>query len=131
MSLAGTVRSAVATADKIVKSLEENVSHQAWTGTGGDLFGKSGFATAVTRKAIVEQVIKERRLPDGRTVLTSAKLTFLAVIPPNGTAGRQEPIDPRDKLTLADGTTGPILNITGLRDPEKSRPYLVEVWLGL
>ncbi len=129
MSLAGTIRSAVATADKVTKSLQENVAHRAWV--SADMMGKMTFDPPISRKAIVEQAIKERRLPDGRLVMTSAKITFLEVILPNGAAKRQEPVDPRDRITLADGTSGPILNITGLRDPEKSRPYLLEIWLGL
>jgi hypothetical protein len=129
MSLAGTVRSAVATADKVVKALEEEVTHEAWI--SADMFGKNTYAAPALRKALVEQKIQERRLSDGRIVKTSAKLTFLEVIPANGTAGRIEPIDPRDRITLKDGTTGPILSDSGFRDPEKSRPYLVEILLGL
>ena len=129
MSLAGTIRSAVATADKVVKSLQPSVQHACWTGQ--DMFGKATFSSFATRKAIIEQGIKERRLGDGRIVMTSAKITFLVVSPPNGATGRVEPIDPRDKLVLPDGTSGPILDVSGLQDAEKNRPYLLEVSLGL
>jgi len=129
MSLAGTVRNAVKLIDTVVKSLEEDVQHQAWI--SADMFGKSTYAATVTRKALVEQTIKERRLADGRIVMTSAKITFLEVVLPNGAVGRVEPVDPRDKLTLADGTVGPILSVVGFRDPEMGRPYLLEIWLGL
>lgn len=129
MSLAGTVRSAVATADKVVKSLEEEVVHVAWIGQ--DHFGKEKYAAPVSRKALVEQGIKDRRLGDGRIVTTRAKLTFLEIVEPNGANGRVGAIDPRDKISLADGTSGPILDIGGLRDPEMLRPYLYEVLLGL
>ena len=129
MSLAGTVRSAVATADKVSKSLQEEVVHSAWIGQ--DMFGKAEFATSVYRKAMVEQGIKDRRLGDGRIVTTRAKITFLETVEPNGAEGRVGAIDPRDKISLADGTSGPILDVGGLRDPEMLRPYLYEVLLGL
>ncbi len=44
---------------------------------------------------------------------------------------RDFPIDARDVIILPDGTTGPIVHITGPpSDPKTGRPYFAEVWLG-
>lgn len=44
---------------------------------------------------------------------------------------REYPIDPRDVIILPDGTTGPIVNITGPPvDPGTNYVYFHEVWLG-
>ena len=129
MALDSLVRKMIGVADGVVRSLEEEVQHYAWTGQDG--FGAANDLEVPTSpKALVEQKIRMHRLSDGRLIKAKAKLTFLEVIPPNGAKGRSEPIDLRDKLVLADGTTGPILDIQGLRDPGKGRPFLLEVWLG-
>ncbi len=130
MALDSIVRKLVGVADTVFRSLEEEVQHYAWTGQDG--FGAADdFEVPTAPKALVEQAIRMHQLGDGRLVKTKAKLTFLEVIPPNGAKGRDEPIDSRDKFVLADGTTGPILDIKGLRDPGKGRPFLLEVWLGV
>lgn len=136
MALDATVRSVVKVAYGVTKSLQETVQHYAWTSQDG--FGApnnpatpEGYAAAVPLKAIVVQKLQLKHMGDGRQVAVKATLTFLQVIAPNGAAGRDEPIDPRDKLVLADGTTGPILRAEGMRDPGKGRPFLLEVWLGM
>ena len=128
MALDSVVRSVVKVVHGATKSLQPTVQHHAWIGQDG--FGVVDYAPVVPLKALVEQKLQLRQLGDGRLVRVKAKLTFLKVIAPNGTAGRDEPIDPRDKLVLADGTTGPIYLAEGLRDPGKVRPFLLEVWLG-
>lgn len=134
MALDGVVRSVVKVAHGVTVSLQETVQHHAWVGQDG--FGapsgpaQDGYDFPVPLKAMVEQKLQLRQLGDGRLVKVKAKLTFLKVIVPNGAAGRDEPIDMRDKLVLADGTTGPILSDEGLRDPGKGRPFLIELWLG-
>ena len=62
--------------------------------------------------------------------MSKTKLTFVRPIPDEGTAGRREPIDPRDKITLPDGTAGPIINTGGLVSGGTGKPYMLEVWLG-
>lgn len=129
MSLADVVRNAVATVNTVVKDLQEDVLHEAWISQGG--FGNATYAAAVVRKALVDQKLHQRRLSDGRIVEVKAHLTFLEVVPPNGAADRTEPIDTKDRITLADGTTGPIVDVQGLRDPGAGRPFLLEVFMGV
>lgn len=125
----GLVRGAVALANNLTGSLQSSVSHEAWTGQ--DAFGEATYAAPVTRQAIVEQRIAQfRSQPSGEMVTTTAKVTFLKPITPNGAAGRNEPVDSRDRITLQDGATGPLVNISNFIDPTTGRGYLTEVWLG-
>lgn len=66
----------------------------------------------------------------GREVQTFAHLTFPRPLTLNGTPGRQEPIDPRDKIILMNGQSNPIVKIEGFADPTIQRPFMTEVWLG-
>ena len=129
MGLQTTVASAVATAKSVTSSLLDDITISPFT--GNDRTGSPSYATAVTYPALVEwkqKMIKDRA---GRDVVTQTKVTILQPITANGTAGRHEPIDPRDKVTLGDGTVGPILDVVGLVNPDNSGyPYMFEVWLG-
>ena len=129
MGLADVVRSAVATANTVTAGLQAEVSHAAWIGNYTD--GSDRIDTPVTRKAIVNLQATARRLPGGEIVQQKASVLFLEVVPPNGAAGRRaEPIDPRDQITLQDGTTGPILYVGGPLDPATGRGFITEVILG-
>jgi hypothetical protein len=128
MALDDVVRSGVATIDSITGSLQVLVSHEAWTGQSGT--GTETFAAAVQRPAIVEKKAREHRLSNGRVLQTVAYIAFLRPITANGAAGRIEPIDVRDKFTLPDGTTGPVIDTNAFLDPDTNAGYLHEVWLG-
>jgi hypothetical protein len=54
----------------------------------------------------------------------------LTPVAANGTTGRREPIDPRDRLTLPDGAVGNILAVEGLGDPDTNHNYFYQVYLG-
>ena len=127
MSLADTIKAAVSTANHTTASLQETVTHKVWTGQTG--FGAPQFSI-VPRKALVEQRLHQRRMSDGRLVECRAKLTILETIVPVAAVGRVNPVDSRDEFTLADGTTGIVVDVEGLRNPDESTPYLVEIYLG-
>lgn len=128
MSLLDDVRDAVSTADDETKDLQATVQHEAWT--GADQYGTPTFAAAVARRAIVDQQQHEHRTATGELVATQAYVAFIEPITPNGAAGRVEPIDPNDRITLPDGTTGPIVDVSGFVDAGTGRPLFSEVWLG-
>jgi hypothetical protein len=71
-----------------------------------------------------------RRMANGQEVMQRATVTFIGPVTANGAVDRQEPIDPRDKITLPDGSTGSILSIEGVADPSTSYPYMFVVALG-
>lgn len=137
MGLDSLVRKAVAIADKQTKSLQVTVTHEAWTGADS-VYGAPTFAAPISRLAIVEDKEVLRDQGAGSLILQRAAIYFLRPIEPNGAVGRNEPIDTRDRITLSDGYTGPILTVgganeqsrTGLVDPVTGYPYLFEVILG-
>lgn len=128
MAFDDLIRSGVALADSLTDSLQVSVTHEAFTGL--DDTGASSYAAGVSRKAIVERKNRQRVTGDGRTILTSAQITFLRPIAANGAAGRQEPVDTRDRITLPDGSTDPIADVEALLDPDTGRGYYAVVWLG-
>lgn len=127
--LSALVRKGVALIDKRTKSLHVPIQHKPWTGM--DRYGKASYGSTQTYKAIEEQEVRLHETKSGRAVMTRAKVTILETIPPNGTSGRDEPVDSRDKIILSDGTSGPIVDIVGMTDPSTTRPYFVEVWIGM
>jgi hypothetical protein len=128
MALDSILRSGVALANRMTGSLQAVVTHEAWTGT--DTFNKPTYATAVSRPAIVDLNQRRSIERDGTVIVSRASITFLSPIAANGASGRREPIDPRDRLTLPDGTTGPILEVAGAVDPTTGYPYAPTVALG-
>jgi hypothetical protein len=128
MALDALIRSAVATANRATASLQATVTHEAWIAS--DSFGAPVFATAVQRQALVEYRQQLRRANDGQEVMQRARVTFVEPVSANGAADRREPIDPRDRIVLPDGTTGPILDVAGMADPSTGAPYALEVALG-
>lgn len=128
MDLGSIFRSAVATADQVARSAQVAVSHEAWT--GADNYSKPTYAAAVSRLAVVSMKQRMRRMPDGREVVQRAVVTFVGPVAANGAAGRREPVDPRDRITLPSGFTGPILDVEGAVDPATGAPYTVKVTLG-
>jgi len=129
VGLDSLVRSGIATIDGITKSLQVSVQHEAWIGN------KAGYSdplydTVVTRKCLIEPKNTLKVAKDGKEIVQRFQLTLIAPVSPNGAAYRAEPIDPRDRLTLPDGSWGLIMDVRGLTDPTTNRPYMYEVAVG-
>jgi hypothetical protein len=122
---------AIAAADAAMEGLGllGYVTHEAWIGQDGD--GKPVYAVAVSRKAIVQEGSTPfRRGSDGETITTRACISFREAVEPNGATGRHEPIDPRDRITLASGLTGPIVSDGGaVVNPTTGARSQNTVWL--
>lgn len=124
------IRNGIALADSLTAvSLQPTIQHAAWAGQ--DRFGAATYATTANIDALVEYKNRLHQTADGRIVQTQAKITILRPLTPNGATGRKEPIDPRDKITLPDGSIGPIVDVEGFIDPTINRPYMLEIWIGL
>lgn len=128
MGLSDIVRSGIATANSLTANLQDEVLHEPWI--GNDKFGKPMYGIGVSRPALVERKAANRFGNNGQVIVQNAQVTFIYPISPNGAARRQEPVDPRDRITLPDGWTGPIVNVQGLVDPSTGLPYMTEVSLG-
>lgn len=124
MDLADVVRNAVALANRVTTSLQAEVTHEPWIGK--DKYGKPLYDNPVRRLALIQ---KNTSNVGGQQLVQGATITFIYPIDPNGANLRQEPIDPRDKITLPDGWTQPIASVSGITDPLTGMPYLYEVTL--
>ena len=131
------VRNSVALIDDATTSLQVTVQHSAWV-SADPTYGVSVYATAIPRLAFVDDKEQMMLQPNMQMIRSRAKIDIIRPIAANGAVGRIEPIDVRDKFTLPNGYTGPILTVggptelnrTGLVDPSTLAPYIYEVILG-
>lgn len=128
MGLPDIIRNAVAIANKVTIDLQVPVEHYPWISDGAT-YGEPVYGDPTTRLALVEMRQRMMRI-EGQDILLKAIVSFLVPIEPNGAENRQEPIDPRDKIVLPNGYTGPIKTIEGLENNFSDTPYTLEVTLG-
>lgn len=132
MNVAGAIRRATRIAKAVTTTVRADVTLEAWTGQGGT--GTPTYADAVTLSALVFEGPRPFRTALGETVTVKALLYILEPVTANGTTGRREPIDPRDKITLPSGIVGaPIEGVPGdgnAVDPETGASYFHAVGLG-
>lgn len=129
MGLASIVRNGIAIADKITKDLQAPVLIQRWISEGRS--GTPGReASPITVMAIIEPDKNKVPNPSGGAMIVTSKITILTPMAAQGAAGRDEPIDQRDLVTLPDGSTCPIFRVLGyLTDPSTNYPYMIQVSL--
>lgn len=113
------------------ESMKLNVTHEAWIGDDGK--GGDAYAAPVTRRALVDLTKRQRFTSNGALVMTFASLIWLDPIAPTTPQTgevREQPIDPRDQLTLPDGGTAPIVQTGGFADSLTGQPFVNETILG-
>lgn len=127
MSLLDVLRSGVKIIDSVTKPLQAEVTFErAVTDPSG--YGRK-FDPPVTMRAIVDWRQKQVRTMAGVLSTSRASVMFLDVNEvAAATAG--EGISDHDKITLPDGTTGPILDMSGFIDAGTKQPLATEVFLG-
>lgn len=120
---------AVAAADQATAGLglQVEVSHEAWIGQDG--YAKPQYDDPVPLSALVQEGTNQVRTLAGETITTKACLSFLRPLTPNGATGRREPIDPRDRITLPSGYTGPIVDNAGALVHQGPVAPISVVWL--
>lgn len=130
MSLASIIANGVALAHKITNDggLQASITLEQWTGTDG--FSKDSFAAGIAYPGILEKKEVLRDTAADQDLVAEHVITFLCPIANNGATGRHEPIDPRDRLTLPDGTSGLILDIQNVQNPETGKGFYQQVTLG-
>lgn len=129
--LAAAVESAVAAWKDATSSFQGIVTHEPWIGQ--DPLGEDSYDDPVPRRALIVRDPVIRGTAAGQELSLLAVVTFLETIPPHGADGRiDEPIDPRDRITLPDGRTGPIVSIRGFAPmwSEAASPFATRVGLG-
>lgn len=133
MALADLVQTVVnGVLSTTVDSFKANVTYRAWVGDTGD--GEDQYAAPVVLRPIVNRKKKIRFTSGGAVVTVIATLTFtdpVAETAANVGKTREQPIDPRDKFTLDDGTSAPVLSSTGgTINPSTGHPFAMRVELG-
>jgi hypothetical protein len=126
---AAMLRDGVRLIKETTDSLQAYVDLKQWSGQS--VYGVPTYSATKRLKAIIVQAPNMHKTTGGQTVATQAYAAFLEPIPPNGVAGRLEPIDPRDVIIFPDGTTGPIVEVKGFIDAGTGRPMFSEVWFGM
>jgi hypothetical protein len=131
MGLAAVIRSAVEAVRLTTEGpdgIQVDVSHEAWVGKDG----RAGplYATAVTRPALAQFRRPQDLRNEGQQIAARCILSFLEPIPATGAIGRREPVDPRDRFTLPNGMTGPVVDVQSMIAPDSEAPLLTVVYLG-
>jgi hypothetical protein len=129
MALNDIIALGVQIASSVTDSLKPNVTHEAWIGQNAT--GKPSYASPVTLRCIIDDSQKNITTLGGSVITVMATLTFLDPITPNGTSGRREPIDPRDRFTLPNGFTGKIIDSPGsVINPATGVGFIQQIMLG-
>lgn len=133
MGLGGIVRGIVPVIKDIIggqDGLMDDVTIRYWQRDLDDA-GTGDYSDPVAFQAVVIRIQKLVVTSSGQEAMSTSQIIFVEELPAHGEAGRREPLDERDIITLSDGTTGPILTVgPGLMDQGTHAPYLLEVFLG-
>lgn len=129
MSLAGIIRTGVRIADKVTKSLQGDMILEQWIGQS--VSGKASYASPIIVKCIEDDKQKTIVTAAGQAITVMSTLTILEAIPADGTAGRKEPIDPRDRITTPSGFVGRVIDTPGsVVDPGTGKGFIQSIMLG-
>lgn len=133
MNIANIIRKGIATADKFTGGpggVQDQIQIFRWI--GNDDYGQNIYrGIPLIQDAIVEEKERRRVLSNGQEVTQKAEITIPRPISSlGGIVDRREPLDPRDKIILPSGYSGPILDVSGLTDPKTHNPFMITVILG-
>lgn len=132
MSLLTTLRSGVKIADKITKPLQPTVSFRHYVGSdwqGAKIYDPPIASPAAELRAIVDWKQRQVRTLQGVLSVSRASIMFLDVAEIAAATGG-DGIDDNDLIILPDGTTGPILDMSGFIDAGTGQPLATEVFIG-
>ena len=137
MSLLDVVRSGVKVADKVTRPLQANVKYErCLSKEAGDLFnaGEDGtgtrtFAEPAYLLAVVDYTSRMVRTKEGILTPARSTVTFLNAQAVSA-ASKGLGVRTKDRVTLPNGETGPILDIIGFLDPGTLEPVATTVMLG-
>lgn len=127
MSLLNILRNGVAIANTVTKPLQATVSYERYVSS--DYAGEKTYAVAVDLRAIVDWKQKQVRTASGILSVSRASVMFIDIVELDAATGGLG-ISDADRITLPDGTTGPILDMAGFIDAGTGRPLATEVYLG-
>lgn len=114
--------SGIQIADSLTAGVQCNVTYEAFLSADGD--GDEEFDTPVLVACVVDQTKRQKTTSTGRLETVIATLTF-----PRGLSFT---IGPKDRITLPDGTTGPLILDApdAVVDPVTGRGFIQSVMIG-
>lgn len=132
MGLLDAIVAGVKVADKVTKDIQATVLFRHYTGEDG--FGQQTYKPAIglpalQLRAIVDWKQKQVRTLAGTLSVSRAYVGFLDYAALNA-ATNGEGVNDSDMIELPDGTTGPILDMSGFISPATGHGVITEVWLG-
>jgi hypothetical protein len=127
MSLLTALRAGVSVADSVTRPLQPGVTFERYLSS--DAYGEKVYAAPVALLAVTDWKQHQLRTKEGVLSVSRSSVQFLninALVA--ATAGHG--ISDEDRITLPDGTTGPILDMSGFIDAGTGHPIATEVWIG-
>lgn len=127
MGLLDVLRAGVAVAHGVTKPLQATVGYEQCTGR--DEYGERTYAASVALTAIVEW--KQAKVETDGGTMAAYRATVLFLDAPrlaSATAGAG--VGYEDRITLPDGSTGPIVSLGGFVDAGTNAPLATEVYVG-
>lgn len=121
------LRAGVKVADEVTKPAQSKVRYRRYLSSDG-LGGKT-YSAVKLLSALVDWKQEQVRTKEGVLSVSRAMITFLNV-KELLLATANNGIDDNDEIVLPDGTTGPILDMSGFIDPGTSIPLATQVYLG-
>lgn len=128
MSILDVVRAGVKVADSVTKPLQAEVAFSRMV-LSGDGYGTKTYPVTVQMRAIVDWKQKQLRTTSGVLSVCRASIMFLSVADVVA-ATEGQGISDEDRIVLPDGTTGPILDMSGFIDAGTGHPVATEVFIG-
>lgn len=119
MDLAGLIGQALEGLAAVTEGIQEDVQHEQFV--AGPSLGPPRFGLKTVRRALVQRKEGKKVKAGGQEVTFRAIVSFLTPVP----------FDVRDRLTLSDGLTGPVVDEQGgAIDVATGLPYGRVVWVG-
>lgn len=114
-------------ADTLTKGVQSTCRWEPWN--GADVYGTPTYAAARDLVAVVEYTNKQFTNTSGETITLVATLTVVGdLAPPLTHADRRNPIDTRDRITLPNGFSGPLVSAPdAVVNPGTSRGFIQQV----
>lgn len=127
MGLLDTIRAGVKIADSVTQSLQASIKFERYLSSDGQ--GAKTYAAAVYLLGVAEKKQQMIRTQSGALVACRSNVLFLNVAA-LVIATSADGINNEDRITLPDGTTGPILEVGGFIDAGTGQPFATQVFLG-
>lgn len=119
MDLSALIRSSVQFADRLTTSLQVKVGIEPFISLDEHVIPTYGAPVSPTPIGIVTETTKTFVQTNGDVVVATAKITF----------PRNQAVQVKDRITLPDGSQGPVLAVKSPLDPAGGG-YTTEVWIG-